>query len=97
MSTIVDHKIKETTGAYMVLSLDKDVATGRNNYVEWIVVTYDNLRPDRIPANSITRQQMLNLHQALLQWLIIGTPPPRSMEHTMPQHRHCHNTTYLNP
>ena len=38
-------------------------------------LTLGNTRPDRIPANSITRQQMLNLHQALLQWLIIGTPP----------------------
>ena len=38
-------------------------------------LTLGNTRPDRIPANNITRQQMLNLHQALLQWLIIGTPP----------------------
>ena len=38
-------------------------------------LTLGNTRPDRIPANSITRQQMLNLHQALLQWLIIAPPP----------------------
>ncbi len=27
------------------------------------------------PYQSITRQQMLDLHQALLRWLIIGTSP----------------------
>ncbi len=27
----------------MILSPDKDVATGRNNYLEWIVTTHDDL------------------------------------------------------
>ena len=44
MSTIADHKMKETTnGAIMILSPDKGAATCRNNYVEWIVTIHDDL------------------------------------------------------
>ena len=39
-----------------------------------IHLTLGNTRPDRIATNSITRHQMLTLHQAILRWLIIGTP-----------------------
>ena len=38
-------------------------------------LTLGNIRPNRIDTNNITRQQMLTLHQAILHWLIIGTPP----------------------
>jgi len=38
-------------------------------------LTLGNTRPDRITTNSITSQQMLILHQALLHWLVMGTPP----------------------
>ena len=44
MSTIADRKMKETsTGAIMILSPDKGAATGKNNDVEWIVATHDDL------------------------------------------------------
>ncbi len=44
MSIIADRKMKETTtGAIMIMSPDKSAATGRNNYVEWIVATHDDL------------------------------------------------------
>ncbi len=44
VSTVADRKMKETTvDAVMILSPDKGVATGRNNYVEWIVATHDDL------------------------------------------------------
>ena len=43
MST-ADHKSKDATaGAVMMLSPDKGASTGRNNYVEWIVATHDDL------------------------------------------------------
>ena len=38
-------------------------------------LTLGSIRPDLIATNSITRHQMLTLHQAILRWLIIGTPP----------------------
>ena len=45
MSAIANCKMKEkTTGAIMILSPDKGAATGRNNYVEWIVATHADLR-----------------------------------------------------
>jgi hypothetical protein len=44
MLTIADCKTKETTiGAIIILSPDKGAATSRNNYVEWIVATHDDV------------------------------------------------------
>jgi len=38
-------------------------------------LTLGSIRPDLIATNSITCHQMLSLHEAILRWLIIGTPP----------------------
>jgi hypothetical protein len=39
-------------------------------------LTLGQIRPDNIHTiNSITRRHILIFHQALLQWLILGTPP----------------------
>ena len=40
-------------------------------------LTLGQIRPDKININTdnITRRHILNFHQALLQWLILGTPP----------------------
>ncbi len=44
MSTIADGEMKETTtGAVMIISPDKGAATSKNNFVEWIVATIDDL------------------------------------------------------
>ena len=46
----------------------------------WAILTALHLllgdyRPGQIPPNALTNQMMLNLHQALLKWLLLGTPP----------------------
>ena len=44
MSTIADRKMKETSaGAVMILCPKKGSATDRNNCVEWMVATHDDL------------------------------------------------------
>ena len=53
----------------------------------WAVLTSLHLllgdyNPSQIPPNALTNQMMLNLHQALLKWLLLGTyppPPPRCL------------------
>jgi hypothetical protein len=47
-----------------------------------------SIRPDLIATNNTTRHQMLTLHQAILRWLIIGTPPD-------PWQLQCLNTTII--
>jgi hypothetical protein len=38
-------------------------------------LTIGQIRPDDINTYNIIRRHILNFYQALLQWLILGTPP----------------------